>query len=98
VSRQLGTISNLDQYIIMEKKFTIESDTDEYIHLRDLKPGGETKFGQQDAQGVMQWLHDAGYVTTEDKQVIYQDSDDEVIELYHDGNGNFEGFGFTQLD
>lgn len=84
----------------MDRKFSIEADTDEYIHLRDLQPGSAKPFGQQAAQEVVQWLYDSGYVTTEDKQVIYQESeeDEDVKELYHDGNGNFEGFGFTQLD
>lgn len=79
----------------MERKFSIEEETDDYILLRDV---ANKPLVQQDAQEVVAWLHQAGYVTDENKQVIYIQSDDEPIELYHDGNGNFEGFGFTQLD
>jgi hypothetical protein len=82
----------------MQSKFKIVEDTDEYILLQDMDPDGKSKRVDQDAHAVVKFLYNSGWVVDSEKQIIYQDPEGDAVELYHDGDGNFEGFGFTQLD
>jgi len=77
--------------------YSIESNSDEVILIKDLGPWDRYKTVTNDAEAVVAHLFRRGLVTP-NKQIIYIDSDGDYGELYHDGAGNFEGFGFTQAD
>lgn len=77
----------------MKSNFTIISNTPEAIVLEDLGPWTTYKTITNDAEAVVQYLYKSHRLTTEDKQIVYYDSEGEATRLLHDGRGNFVGFG-----
>lgn len=80
----------------MKCNFTILSNTTDKIVLQDLGPWDMYKTITNDAEAVVEYLYKSGRLVPPTKQIVYQDSDGEWTELYHDSNGKFDGFGFTQ--
>jgi len=75
--------------------FMVEKITPEVVLLRDLGPWDKYRTITNDADNVVNFLHRKQMLSTSDTQIIYIDSGGEYNELYHDGIGNFEGFGMA---
>jgi hypothetical protein len=82
---------------MLKSNFIINRITPEVVELEDIGPWDQYRTITNDAEAVVAYLHQKQILTPE-KQIIYTDSDGEWTEIYHDGVGNFEGFGFTQPD
>ena len=82
----------------LQCNFTMEKITPEVVLLKDQGPWDKYRTITNAAQNVVQFLHRKQMLVSSDTQIIYIDSSGEYCELYHDGIGNFEGFGFSQPD
>jgi len=82
---------------MMKSNFRIPKITPDVVELIDLGPWNRYQTVTNDAEAVVEYLHSKQMIQPQ-TQIIYQDSDGEWGELFHDGVGNFTGFGFAQRD
>lgn len=68
--------------------YRIESQTEEQILIKDV--GKDCMSVTNDAEAVVRDLHRNGILG--DRRLLYIDSEGEIDELKHDGNGAFQGF------
>lgn len=80
---------------MIKSNFIINRVTPEVIELKDIGPWNKYQTITNDAEAVVAHLHQKEMLTPE-KQIVYMDSNGEWTEIFHDGMGNFEGFGFSQ--
>lgn len=80
----------------MHSNFTILTNTADVIVLKDLGPWDIFKTITNDAEAVVSYLYKSSQATGS-KRIVYYDSEEEATELFHDGCGNFTGFGFAMV-
>ena len=67
-----------------------EETTDEILVIRDLDMPSCRSI-TNDAEAVVEYLHDKGWLSNE-RRLMYYDTDGNKDEILHDGNGVFLGF------
>jgi len=82
---------------VIKSNFTINRITPDVVELQDLGPWNQYQTITNDAEAVVAYLYQKEILTAND-QIVYKDSNGEWTEIFHDGAGNFEGFGFSQPD
>lgn len=78
-----------------KSNFVINRITPEVVELQDVGPWDQYQTITNDAEAVVAYLYQKEMLTPE-KQIVYMDFTGEWTEIFHDGMGNFEGFGFSQ--
>lgn len=80
---------------MIRSNFVINRITPEVVELQDVGPWDQYQTITNDADAVVAYLYQKEMLTPE-KQIVYMDFSGEWTEIFHDGMGNFEGFGFSQ--
>ena len=70
----------------------VKNDSDKLLINDDFNPKDPTMTITNGAEYVVRELFEDGYLTT--KKLFYRDTDGQIDEIIHDGNGKFIRFSF----
>lgn len=77
---------------MLRSSFNVETISGNTITIRDMANSQGTMSVTNDAESVVEYIHDSyKHVIPENMRILYWDTDDDLSELKHD-NGRFIGF------